>query len=104
MSQNKPKKYQKKRQRKTTKWLPILIALGGLLVVALAFLALRERSIAGSETESTGTPILKVDKEKVDLGDVRLNQPVQVSFQITNEGDGLLRFLKEPYIEVAEGC
>jgi hypothetical protein len=45
-----------------------------------------------------------VDKEQVDLGDVKLNQPVEVTFQITNVGDKTLRFEEQPYIDVVEGC
>ena len=104
MSQNKPKKYPKKRQRKTAYWLPILVALGGVLLVGLAFLALRDKSAPGAAIEVTGAPSLKVDKEKVDLGDVKLGKAVEVSFQLTNVGDKTLRFDEQPYIEVVEGC
>ena len=104
MSQNKPKKYPKKRQRQNRKWQPILLALGGLLLVALAFLALRDKPAPGAAIEVTGAPSLQVDNEKVDLGDVKLNQTVQVSFQLPNVGDETLRFVKQPYIEVVEGC
>lgn len=102
MNQKKPQKYQKKRRRNNSKWLPILFALGGFLLIGLAFLAFRDKP--GATFDDTGTPSLKVDKEKVDLGDVKLNQPVQVSFQLTNAGDGTLRFTKDPYVEVVEGC
>jgi hypothetical protein len=98
MSQKKSKKYPRKRQRGNRRWLPILIALGGLLLVALAFLALREKPAPGAAIEVTGAPSLKVDKEEVNLGDMKFNQPVQVSFQLTNVGDQTLRFTKDPYI------
>jgi len=104
MSQNKSNRYSKKRQGQNQRWLPILIALGGLLLVGLAFLALRNKSTPGAAIEVTGTPSLKVDKEKVDLGDMKFNQLAQVSFQLTNIGDQTLRFTKDPYIEVVEGC
>lgn len=104
MSQNNPKKYPKKRPRQNQRWLPILIALGGLLLVTLAFLALRDKPAPGAAFEVAGAPSLKVDKEKVDLGDVKLNQTVQVSFQLTNVGDQTLQFTKDPYIEVVDGC
>lgn len=104
MSQNKPKKYSKKRSRQNQRWLPVLIALGGLLLVGLAFLALRDKSTPGAAIEVTGSPSLKVDQEKIDLGDMKFNQSAQVSFQLTNVGDQTLRFTKDPYIEVVEGC
>ncbi|OGC77890.1 MAG: hypothetical protein A2Z27_03135 [candidate division Zixibacteria bacterium RBG_16_50_21] len=102
MNQKKPKKYQKKRRRNNSKWIPILVALGGFLLIGVTFLAFRDKS--GTAFGDTGTPNLKVDKEMIDLGDVKLNQPVQVSFQLTNAGDGMLRFTKDPYAEVVEGC
>ena len=71
--------------------------------MALAFLALRDKPAPGATIEVTGAPSLQVDNEKVDLGDVKLNQTVQVSFQLTNVGDETLRFVKQPYIEVVEG-
>jgi hypothetical protein len=105
MSQNKSKKYSNKRQRNSAnKWMPILIGLGGMLLIGLAFLALRDKSSPGGAIEVTGGPSLKADKEEVDLGDVKLGKTVEVSFQLTNVGDEMLQFDKEPYIEVIEGC
>jgi hypothetical protein len=45
-----------------------------------------------------------VDKEKVDLGEVKLGKTVEVSFELTNVGDQTLRFSEQPFIEVKEGC
>lgn len=104
MSQNRSKKYPKKRLRQSQSWLPILVAFGGLLLVILAFLALRYKPTPGADIEVTGAPSLKVDQEKIDLGDMKFNQPAQVSFQLTNVGDQTLRFTKDPFIEVVEGC
>jgi hypothetical protein len=104
MSQNKTNRYSKKRHRQKQKWLPILVALGGVLLVSLAFLALSKNPGPEAAIEVTGAPSLKVDQEKVDLGDMKFNQPAQVSFQIINVGDQTLRFTKDPYIEVVEGC
>lgn len=103
MSQNKTNRYSKKRHRRN-KWLPVLLALGGVLLVSLAFLAFRKDSSPKAAIEVTGAPSLQVDQEIVDLGDMKFNQPAQVSFQITNVGDQTLRFTKDPYIEVVEGC
>lgn len=104
MSQNKSSKYSKKRKSQNKKWMPILIALGGVLLIGLAYLALRDKSAPGGAIEVTGAPSLKVDKEKVDLGDVKLGKTVEVSFQLTNVGDETLKFDEQPYIEVVEGC
>jgi len=104
MSQSKSNRYSKKRKRQNRGWLLILIVLGGLLVVGAAFLALRDKPAPAAAVEVTGAPSLKVDREKIDLGDMKFNQPAEVSFQITNVGDQTLRFTQAPYIEVAEGC
>ena len=104
MSQSKSKKYPKKRQKQGPKWWPILVALGGMLLIVLAFFGLRDKPTPKTPLEVSGSPSLKVDKEKVDLGNVKLGQTVQVSFQLTNVGDQPLRFSKQPYIEVMEGC
>ena len=104
MSQSKSKRISKKRHVQKQKWLQILLALGGVLLVSLAFLSLGAKSTPGAAIEVTGAPSLKADKEKVDLGDMKFNQPARVSFQLTNVGDQTLRFTKDPYIEVVEGC
>jgi hypothetical protein len=95
----------RKRRRQRNRWIPILLGLGGLVLLVLAALALRGN---GDETGAaivvTGAPSIKVDKEQVDLGDVKLDQPVEVTFQVTNVGDQPLRFEEQPYIEVVEGC
>jgi hypothetical protein len=104
MSQNKTNRYSKKRQRQNQRWLPVLLALGGVLLLSLAFLALSKDPASKAAIEVTGAPSLRVDQEIVDLGDMKFNQPAQVSFQITNVGDQTLRFTKDPYIEVVEGC
>ncbi len=54
--------------------------------------------------EVSGSPSLKVDKQKVDLGNVKLGQTVDVKFTLMNVGDKTLRFNKAPYIDVVEGC
>jgi hypothetical protein len=102
MSQNKHKP-SARRSRRPPAW-PLAIAVGGFLLLLGAVVAFNQPSKSGQIAEDSGTPILTVDKEKVDLGDVQLGQTVQVSFQITNAGDGTLRFAKQPYVEVKAGC
>jgi hypothetical protein len=104
MSQTKSKKYSKKRKSQSPKWVPILLTLVGVLLIFLAFFALRGRSSPTATMEVTDAPSLKVDQEKIDLGDMKFNQVADVSFQLTNVGDQTLRFTKDPYIEVVEGC
>jgi hypothetical protein len=95
----------RKRRRQRNGWIPILLGLGGLVLLALAALALRGNGDeTGAAIEVNGAPSIQVDKEQVDLGDVKLDQPVEVTFKITNIGDQSLRFEEQPYIEVVEGC
>lgn len=54
--------------------------------------------------EVTGAPRLKIDQESIDLGDRKVGQVVNVSFEITNVGDQLLRFTEAPFVEVVAGC
>ncbi len=104
MSQNKSKIIQKKRRNQNPKWLPILAITGGVLLVILAFYALQDKTTPKAPIEVKGSPNLKVDKEKVDLGEVKLGRTVEVSFELTNVGDQTLRFSEQPYVEVKEGC
>ncbi|HEY5270373.1 MAG TPA: hypothetical protein VII97_08550 [Anaerolineales bacterium] len=94
----------RKRRRAQLTWL--LLALGGVILVGAAFLLLRGNQNQTSQAAIVvhGAPSLSVDKEKVDLGDVHLGNPVKVTFQVTNVGDQPLRFTDQPYVELVEGC
>ncbi len=102
MSQTKSKKYSNKHKNQSPKWLSIVLALGGVLLIFLAFFSLRGKSSSKAAIDVTGAPRLKVDQEEIDLGDMKFNQVADVSFQLTNVGDQTLRFTKAPYIEVVE--
>jgi ABC-type transporter Mla subunit MlaD len=104
MRRDKVKPYARKHKRQNKAWIPLAVMLGGVLLIALAFWGLNARPTPRANVEVTGAPALKTDKEKVDLGDVKLGQVVEVSFQLTNVGDQTLRFTKPPYVEVVEGC
>ncbi len=104
MSQTKSKGSFKQARKRTSFW-PIVFAVGGLgLLILAAGSFFRSRSGSNTVIEVNGSPKLKVDKEHVDLGDVRLGEWVTVSFDLTNVGDQPLRFQDTPYIEVVAGC
>lgn len=95
----------KRGQPKTKKSkLPLLLVIVGafLLLVAAIFAFQKKEPVVTPEV--TGAASLKIDKELVDLGDMKLGNTAKVSFEITNVGDQPLKFSKEPYIEVKEGC
>ena len=95
MSKN-TKKYRKQKQRKNFPWL--FVALGGGLLLLAAVLFARNNGDGG------GTSSLSVDQNKIDYGYVKFGENRQFALQVTNTGDGTLRFKEEPYIEVLEGC
>lgn len=89
------KNHKYRKQKKNFPWL--LAALGGGLLLIAAFLFSRGGG-------SGGTPSIKVDQDKIDYGYVKFGENRQFALQITNTGDGSLRFREQPYIEVLEGC
>ena len=95
-NQKKNKKYRRQRQRQNFPWLFILLG-GGLLLLAAVLFA--NRSGGGG-----GTPSLAVDQKQIDYGYVKFGENRQFAVQVTNTGDGALRFKEKPYIEVLEGC
>ena len=103
MSEHKIKK-QLRHQSKKQSWPVLLLLAGGLLLVIGVIFAFRKPSEPKAAIEISGTPSLKVDQQKVDLGNVKLGQTVEVKFKLMNVGDQTLRFEKAPYVEVVEGC
>lgn len=85
------------RRQKKQRFPWLLLALGGILVAAAAFLFARQG-------DGGGTPSIAVDQQKIDYGDVKFNVEKTFAVKVTNTGDGTLRFKEEPYVEVLEGC
>jgi hypothetical protein len=96
------------KRKKTNRGPLILVGLSVILVIVAAVFALRRPATGGPPASFTpgvkGTPAIRADKDNVDLGDQKLGSTADVSFTITNTGDQPLRFTKQPYIEVKEGC
>jgi hypothetical protein len=87
-------KLKRQKQKQNYPWL--VAAVGGvLLIIAAFFLANRNGG---------GTPSIAVDQQKIDYGNVKFGVEKSFAIQVTNTGDGILRFKEGPYIEVLEGC
>jgi hypothetical protein len=86
---------------------PLILVGGGILLIVLAaayIFATNRSPEADATIEVSGAPALKVDKEQIDFGDVKVDTPVSATFEISNVGDQPLRFSKTPIVEVVEGC
>ena len=92
------------RQRQGTVPVPFLLVGGGLILLAVTAWLIFGGGEKGVPVTVSGAPSLSVDREQVDLGDVKLGRTVEVSFHVSNAGDQALRFLEKPYVEVVEGC
>jgi len=88
----------RKHKKKKTSFPWALVAVGGILLVIAAFFFTNQGSDGG------GTPVLTVDQQTIDYGDVKFNVEKTFAIKVTNTGDGALRFKEEPYIEILEGC
>ena len=77
--------------------LPWLVAAGGILLVVAVFLLTRQNG-------GGGAPIITVDQQRIDYGDVKFSTNKNFAIKVTNLGDDTLRFKEEPYIQVLEGC
>jgi len=87
---------QRHRNKRDFPW-PI-IAFGAILLIVAAFLFARQPEV------ETGTPSVAVDQEMIDYGDVKFGVSKTFAVTVTNTGDGTLRFIDKPYIQVLEGC
>ena len=81
-------------------WLWVVVG-GAILLIGGGFSFLL---ISASSESVTGTPKLVVEETLIDEGYQTLNTPVRTSFKIRNEGDGPLRVLGEPQVQLVEGC
>lgn len=99
------KKFKNKRRRKKQQTIstPLFILMAGGALLLAAGIILGVQKISQPDARG-GTPALAVDQETIQYGDVKFNTSLTFEIEVTNTGDGTLRFKDEPYIEVREGC
>ncbi len=93
-----------KKHRKQRKQFPWWLVITGVVFLVAAVWGLSSLKGSGNDDTSGGTPVIAVDHQTIDFGDVRLNTNLTFSIKVTNTGDGNLRFTEVPYIEVLERC
>jgi len=102
----------KSRKHRRQRRFPIfwVLAIGGLLLVAGAILLSRPGGTSGGGTATLapiqvqGQAAIRVDRQEINFGDVKLNVQKTFTITVTNVGDQPLRFAQAPHIEVVEGC
>lgn len=95
----------KQKQKPKPSLMPIWLSLIGVALILFAGWAIWSSNAQSKATiEVKGAPRLKVDKEKIDHGDLKLGNPVKDEIRVTNVGDQPLSFAQAPYVEVKEGC
>ena len=102
----------KSRKHRRQRRFPIfwVLAIGGLLLVAGAILLSRPGGTSGGGTATLapiqvqGQAAIRVDRQEINFGDVKLNVQQTFTITVTNVGDKPLRFAQAPYIKVVEGC
>ena len=95
------KKRRKQRMQKKSISTPVFILMFGGALLLAAGIIFGLQNIGG---DKGGTPVLVVDQEVIEYGDVRFIEELTFAIKVTNTGDGTLRFKEQPYIEVRDGC
>lgn len=88
--------------RRTFLWVG-LIALGAFALVIIGFTLLRGGS-GGPAAGGTQGPVVEVDQETFDYGDVKVNTPIETIFRVRNAGSETLKIAGDPEVELVEGC
>lgn len=99
-----------KQSQQRSPWSLVFISSGVLLLVVVAALSLRGASDdkgtpALEVSQIQATPTASIEGLKINFGDMPVNTSEAIlNIQVTNAGDGVLRFTDAPYVEIADGC
>lgn len=105
MSQKSPKHAPRNAQRASSGNLFIFVGL--LLIVGVVLAIILSRSSAQNASfvpQVSGAPRLEIETDRVDHGRVSYSTVVESVFPIRNVGDQPLKVLREPRVELVEGC
>ncbi len=88
-----------------SRWVIPGIVTAAALVSAVGIIALtRYGASAPSAAEASGSPVLRVDRDRIDLGDIPLGETAEAHFTLSNAGDATLLLARVPYVEAVAGC
>ncbi len=90
--------------RKTQRWLPITLGLLAAVLIGGGIWAATANSRPVAAPVVNGAPRVAVAQKVLDLGDVKVDTPVEAVFRIRNIGDQPLSILESPRVELVEGC
>jgi len=92
-------------------WWPLGVAIVvGLLIVAVGVWWVQLGGAPPTQAPdpvvptSSVEPRLAVDRDTIDVGLQPFGRPVSAVFEVQNVGGGTLQILKEPVVELVEGC
>ncbi len=101
--------HKKSRKHNSGSIWPWLITAAAILVIGIVGLFLmsqnnRSALESASTPEVTGAPGIAIVQDSFDYGDVKLGNTVETVFKVRNVGDQDLVILKQPVVQVVEGC
>ena len=95
-------------------WLVVaLIVLGGVALVSTsAWFMQRNAPVPAQDTPTQSAPFeaavdgprIRVDQDRFDYGDVKLNTTIETAVRVRNTGNQMLALDQNPVVELIEGC
>jgi hypothetical protein len=83
---------------------PIIAGAVALLLIAVGVLVSCGPAAGVNGGSATNGPSLAVDPEKIDFGQVKVDNIVKADFRLRNIGNQPLQIIGEPAVRVVEGC